>query len=93
MHRTPLARPVTWACFTRQTARTSSIPDACSCICGRSVLPWSFHNPVAVHRSLLAARYAAILIPSDGTPADAGDGHVGWLIMEVYLDFYELVIV
>jgi hypothetical protein len=54
MYATLLAQPRSWARFTRQTARTSPASDANRCIPGRLVLPWSFHNPMAVHRSLLA---------------------------------------
>jgi hypothetical protein len=53
MYATLLAQPRSWVRSTRQTARTAPIPDAYRSISGVSVLPWSFHNPVAVHRSLL----------------------------------------
>jgi hypothetical protein len=53
MYATLLAQPVTWVRSTRKTARTSSASDGYRSIFGRSVLPWSFHNPLAVHRSLL----------------------------------------
>jgi hypothetical protein len=69
MYATLLAQPRSWVCFTRQTACTSPIPDAYRSIAGVSVLRWSFHNPVAVHRSLLAVILCHQLSRSRRLPA------------------------
>jgi hypothetical protein len=52
-----------------QTARTSAAPDGYRSIPGHSVLCWSFHNPLAVHRSLLAVRLCLQLYRSRRLPA------------------------
>jgi hypothetical protein len=69
MYATLLAQPLTWVCSTRQTAHTSSISDGLRCILGHFVLPWSFHNPVAVHRSLLVVILCLYLYRSRRLPA------------------------
>jgi hypothetical protein len=45
MYATLLAQLLSWVRSTRQTARTSPASGGYRSIRGRSVLPWSFHNP------------------------------------------------
>jgi hypothetical protein len=76
MYATLLAQPVGWVRSTRQTARTSSATVGPCFIFGHSVLLPSFHNPVAVQRSLLAAFLCSYLYRFRRLPAAPRNANV-----------------